>query len=83
MSLTDCLCGVCSEVGPADLNNFTCLAENSIGRAQAVVQVSGMSGILPTGMLSTTGMSGIVNQLHLPSGVPTFCSKVERSLVIW
>ena len=54
MTLTDCVCGVCSEVGPADLNNFTCLAENSIGRAQAVVQVSGMSGILPTGMLSTT-----------------------------
>ena len=76
--LTDCVCGVCSEVGPADLNNFTCLAENSIGRAQAVVQVSGMSG-----MLSITGMSGIVNQLHLPSGLPTFCCKVERSLVIW
>ena len=78
MTLTDCVCGVCSEVGPADLNNFTCLAENSIGRAQAVVQVSGMSG-----MLSTTGMSGIVNQLRLPSGLPTFCCKVERSLVIW
>ena len=78
MTLTDCVCGVCSEVGPADLNNFTCLAENSIGRAQAVVQVSGMSG-----MLSITGMSGIVNQLHLPSGLPTFCSKVERSLGIW
>ena len=46
MTLTDCVCGVCSEVGPADLNNFTCLAENSIGRAQAVVQVSGMSGML-------------------------------------
>jgi hypothetical protein len=30
-----------SEVGPADLNNFTCLAENSIGRGHAVVQVSG------------------------------------------